>query len=169
MYFLSWGICRARMRWAREHTPPGRTPERGQPNHLVKTSSRHQAWTSADAGNSANASDERARPRIARTLADRANLSCRNCGPMSVPEIFGRGAHTARHSADASNMLRASSQFARVAKGVDLRSTGGNSAWVRTPQLTSCQAWETITRERNAKRERFARSSAPPRIPLCPC
>ena len=30
----------------------------------------------------------------------------------------------------------ASSQFARVAKGVDLRSTGGNSAWVRTPQLT---------------------------------
>ena len=27
-------------------------------------------------------------------------------------------------------------QFARVAKGVDLRSTGGNSAWVRTPQLT---------------------------------
>jgi hypothetical protein len=29
------------------------------------------------------------------------------------------------------------SQFARVVKGVDLRSTGGNSAWVRTPQLTS--------------------------------
>ena len=27
-------------------------------------------------------------------------------------------------------------QFARVVKGVDLRSTGGNSAWVRTPQLT---------------------------------
>ena len=24
------------------------------------------------------------------------------------------------------------SQFARVVKGVDLRSTGGNSAWVRT-------------------------------------
>ena len=27
-------------------------------------------------------------------------------------------------------------QFARVAKGVDLRSTEGNFAWVRTPQLT---------------------------------
>ena len=27
-------------------------------------------------------------------------------------------------------------QFARVVKGVDLRSTGVNSAWVRTPQLT---------------------------------
>ena len=27
-------------------------------------------------------------------------------------------------------------QFARVAKGVDLRSTAGNCAWVRTPQLT---------------------------------
>ena len=28
------------------------------------------------------------------------------------------------------------SQFARVVKGVDLRSTAGNCAWVRTPQLT---------------------------------
>ena len=28
-------------------------------------------------------------------------------------------------------------QFARVAKGVDLRSSAGNCAWVRTPQLTS--------------------------------
>ena len=27
-------------------------------------------------------------------------------------------------------------QFARVVKGVDLTSTGGNSAWVRAPQLT---------------------------------
>ena len=35
----------------------------------------------------------------------------------------------------------ASSQFARVVKGVDLRSTAGNCAWVRAPQLTgqSCQ------------------------------
>ena len=31
-------------------------------------------------------------------------------------------------------------QFARVAKGVDLRSTEGNFAWVRTPQLTT--PWE---------------------------
>ena len=30
----------------------------------------------------------------------------------------------------------AKSQFARVVKGVDLRSTEGNFAWVRTPQLT---------------------------------
>ena len=28
-------------------------------------------------------------------------------------------------------------QFARVVKGVDLRSTAGNCAWVRTPQLAS--------------------------------
>ena len=28
------------------------------------------------------------------------------------------------------------SQFARVVKGVDLRSTAGNCAWARTPQLT---------------------------------
>ena len=27
-------------------------------------------------------------------------------------------------------------QFARVVKGVDLRSTAGNCAWVQTPQLT---------------------------------
>ena len=32
-------------------------------------------------------------------------------------------------------------QFARVAKGVDLRSTAGNCAWVRTPQLTSLHTW----------------------------
>ncbi len=30
-------------------------------------------------------------------------------------------------------------QFARVVKGVDLRSTAGNCAWVRTPQLTFLQ------------------------------
>ena len=29
-----------------------------------------------------------------------------------------------------------SSQFARVAKGVDLRSTAGNCAWAQVPQLT---------------------------------
>ena len=32
--------------------------------------------------------------------------------------------------------LASISQFARVVKGVDLRSTAGNCAWVRTPQLT---------------------------------
>ena len=31
------------------------------------------------------------------------------------------------------------SQFARVVKGVDLRSTAGNCAWARTPQLTCNQ------------------------------
>ena len=30
----------------------------------------------------------------------------------------------------------ATGQFARVVKGVDLRSTAGNCAWARTPQLT---------------------------------
>ena len=34
------------------------------------------------------------------------------------------------------------SQFARVVKGVDLRSTGGNSVWVQTPQLTSALSCE---------------------------
>ena len=34
--------------------------------------------------------------------------------------------------------LRIQCQFARVAKGVDLRSTAGNCAWARTPQLTRC-------------------------------
>ena len=29
-------------------------------------------------------------------------------------------------------------QFARVAKGVDLRSTAGNCAWAQAPQLTLC-------------------------------
>ena len=29
-------------------------------------------------------------------------------------------------------------KFARVVKGVDLRSTAGNCAWVRTPQLVHC-------------------------------
>ena len=32
--------------------------------------------------------------------------------------------------------MLATSHFARVVKGVDLRSTAGNSAWVRTPQVT---------------------------------
>ena len=31
---------------------------------------------------------------------------------------------------------KAHCQFARVVKGVDLRSTAGNCAWARTPQLT---------------------------------
>ena len=33
-------------------------------------------------------------------------------------------------------LLKCRSKFARVVKGVDLRSTAGNCAWVRTPQLT---------------------------------
>ena len=37
------------------------------------------------------------------------------------------------------------SQFARVAKGVDLRSTGGNSAWVRAPQFTEVIKGEGCT------------------------
>ena len=40
--------------------------------------------------------------------------------------------------------VKSSSQFARVVKGVDLRSTGGNSAWVRTPQLTVLEQLECL-------------------------
>ena len=36
------------------------------------------------------------------------------------------------------------SQFARVVKGVDLRSTAGNCAWVRTPQLTVYPAAKSV-------------------------
>ena len=53
-----------------------------------------------------------------------------------VPSLAG-GAHRstyARHRATLG--CKTMRQFARVVKGVDLRSTGGNSAWVRTPQLT---------------------------------
>ena len=39
---------------------------------------------------------------------------------------------------DMSSFFFAMRQFARVAKGVDLRSTAGNCAWARTPQLTLC-------------------------------
>ena len=35
------------------------------------------------------------------------------------------------------SVFKQQSQFARVVKGVDLRSTAGNCAWVRTPQLTN--------------------------------
>ena len=35
--------------------------------------------------------------------------------------------------------LKSGSQFARVVKGVDLRSTAGNCAWARTPQLATHQ------------------------------
>ena len=34
-------------------------------------------------------------------------------------------------------------QFARVVKGVDLRSTAGNCAWARTPQLTNAKQRST--------------------------
>ena len=35
-------------------------------------------------------------------------------------------------------------KFARVVKGVDLRSTAGNCAWVRTPQLACKVFWDYI-------------------------
>ena len=37
---------------------------------------------------------------------------------------------------DGSMIAKLRCQFARVVKGVDLRSTAGNCAWARTPQLT---------------------------------
>ena len=137
MYFLSWGICRARMRWAREHSPPGSTPEHGQPNHLVKTSNGHQAWTCISRHWQQHRRLEQASETPHRPHARRQSKPPL---PKPWPDVGRRNlrptAQTARHSADASNTLRASSQFARVAKGVDLRSTAGNCAWVRTPQLT---------------------------------
>ncbi len=42
--------------------------------------------------------------------------------------------HRANQNAAGDERLQC--QFARVVKGVDLRSTAGNCAWVRTPQLT---------------------------------
>ena len=50
-----------------------------------------------------------------------------------------------RHVSDIGNRLLeciAERQFARVAKGVDLRSTEGNFAWARTPQLTTTWNFE---------------------------
>ena len=46
-------------------------------------------------------------------------------------------------------------QFARVVKGVDLRSTGVNSAWVRTPQLTLayCNPLIFVRLQASAKRK----------------
>ena len=55
-------------------------------------------------------------------------------------------------------------QFARVVKGVDLRSTGGNSAWVRTLQLTQpsghaqlARCFETIDGSERARLSDSAR------------
>ena len=41
---------------------------------------------------------------------------------------------------NARSLCSTGGQFARVVKGVDLRSTAGNCAWVRTPQLASLPA-----------------------------
>ena len=41
-------------------------------------------------------------------------------------------------------------QFAREVKGVDLRSTGGNSAWVRAPQLTDFALGGIFRKDGNA-------------------
>ena len=57
------------------------------------------------------------------------------CWPTWRPYPSGYcGIRRAGHVAGCEESL---SQFARVAKGVDLRSTAGNCAWVRTPQLTT--------------------------------
>ena len=57
-------------------------------------------------------------------------------------------------------------QFARVVKGVDLRSTGGNSAWVRTPQLTCfAGAQQGLASEAKRTRRLQPRPATPTRLP----
>ena len=48
-------------------------------------------------------------------------------------------------------ILSSVGQFARVVKGVDLRSTAGNCAWVRTPQLTFRSPLKGNGRSTNAR------------------
>ena len=55
--------------------------------------------------------------------------------PASRPSCGRQGAHE-----KAAESAAPRSQFARVVKGVDLRSTTGNCAWVQTPQLTPSDA-----------------------------
>ena len=55
--------------------------------------------------------------------------------PGSRPSCGRQGTHDETAASAAPRC-----QFARVVKGVDLRSTTGNSAWVRTPQLTPSDA-----------------------------
>ena len=55
--------------------------------------------------------------------------------PASRPSCGRQGTHE-----KAAESAAPRSQFARVVKGVDLRSTTGNCAWVRTPQLTPSDA-----------------------------
>ena len=68
---------------------------------------------------------------------------------------------------------RSACQFAREVKGVDLRSTAGNCAWVRTPQLTSLHPTGpaarpacTLRQSHSLYKSKTAAQNAAPRIAL---
>ena len=62
-------------------------------------------------------------------------------------------------SADSNRPAIHHCQFARVVKGVDLRSTAGNCAWVRTPQLTFSRRTDSIPPAMSQPRRRKATST----------
>ena len=60
---------------------------------------------------------------------DRSKVRLTEGSRVRVPWGSGR-------TDDGSMVAKLRCQFARVVKGVDLRSTAGNCAWARAPQLT---------------------------------
>ena len=73
------------------------------------------------------------------SLTARTQCRClpRTCKPQLQTKLtMTQCSHTSRTCIVAVSSYTTERQFARVAKGVDLRSTAGNCAWVRTPQLT---------------------------------
>ena len=61
-----------------------------------------------------------------------------------------KGRQDAQADASGQEADRGEGQFARMVKGVDLRSTGGNSAWVRAPQLTDFALGGIFRKDGNA-------------------
>ena len=57
-----------------------------------------------------------------------------------MPYPLGHRVSYSAEGDDSARLVARGSQFARVVKGVDLRSTAGNCAWARTPQLTHMHA-----------------------------
>ena len=162
--------CSRRVLFVLGHLPcsdaPGakHKPRQGTPQSVGNKTIRSisQSDKSADAGHGASTRGKTSRPpqrphphKQNKAVLPKSWSGARRRSPLPP-------ASTARDCADTSSTASASSQFARVAKGVDLRSTGGNSAWARTPQLTPCQAWESMAREETAELEKAA---MPPPLP----
>ena len=72
----------------------------------------------------------------ARVLGRRA--TARRARPLAAAAGLAASRFAFAARGDEAEQRTGNRQFARVVKGVDLRSTGGNSARVRTPQLTKC-------------------------------